>query len=146
MAGRFPDDQIAATLNRLGFRTGPGNSWHEGRVRAVRSYHQLPACNVKASERRTLTLEEASERLNVSHKIVRRLIDSGKIPAHQVVKWAPWQIGTEAIESEEVLKEVQNLKRRVRSASPSPETELPLFGERALDSGGEEQEHASRRL
>jgi DNA invertase Pin-like site-specific DNA recombinase len=146
MAGRFPDDQIAATLNRLGFRTGPGNSWHEGRVRAVRSYHQLPACNLKASERRTLTMEEASERLNVSHKIVRRLIDSGKIPAHQVVPWAPWEIGTEAIESEEVLKEVQNLKRRVRSESPSPETELPLFGERTVDSGGEEQEHSSRRL
>jgi len=27
MAGRFPDDQIAATLNRLGLQTGPGNTW-----------------------------------------------------------------------------------------------------------------------
>ena len=31
MAGRFPDDQIAATLNRLNLRTGTGNTWTEGR-------------------------------------------------------------------------------------------------------------------
>jgi len=36
MAGRFPDDQIATTLNRLGLRTGPGNTWVEGRVRSAR--------------------------------------------------------------------------------------------------------------
>ena len=27
MAGKFPDDQIAATLNRLGLRDGTGNTW-----------------------------------------------------------------------------------------------------------------------
>ena len=42
MSGRFPDDQIAATLNRLGLKTGTGNTWNEGRVRSVRSYHELP--------------------------------------------------------------------------------------------------------
>ncbi len=39
----FPDEQIAATLNRLGVRTGAGNTWREGNIRSVRSYHQLPA-------------------------------------------------------------------------------------------------------
>ena len=51
MAGKFPDDQIAATLNRLSLRTGAGNTWREGNVRTVRSYHQLPAftaCTVRA--------------------------------------------------------------------------------------------------
>jgi Recombinase zinc beta ribbon domain len=43
MAGKFPDDQIASTLNRLSLRTGKGNTWREGNVRTVRSYHQLPA-------------------------------------------------------------------------------------------------------
>jgi hypothetical protein len=33
MSGRFPDDQIAATLNRLGLKTGRGNTWNEGRGR-----------------------------------------------------------------------------------------------------------------
>jgi len=145
MAGRFPDDQIAATLNRLGLRTGPGNSWNEGRVRAVRSYQHLPVYRANDSDRKTLTLEEASERLNVSHKIVRRLIDSGKIAAHQVVPWAPWEIKTESIEQEEVLTEVRNLKRRVRVSQPLSGMELPLFEKSAVDSIGERQER-SRRL
>jgi hypothetical protein len=145
MAGRFPDDQIAATLNRLGLRTGPGNSWNEGRVRAVRSYQHLPVYRANDSDRKTLTLEEASERLNVSHKIVRRLIDSGKIAAHQVVPWAPWEIKTESIEQEEVLTEVRNLERRVRVSQPLSGMELPLFEKSAVDSIGERQER-SRRL
>jgi hypothetical protein len=35
MAGRFPDEQIAATPNRPGLRTGTGNTWNEGRVRSA---------------------------------------------------------------------------------------------------------------
>jgi hypothetical protein len=36
MAGKFSDQQIAATLNRLGLRTGAQHSWTEGRVRSAR--------------------------------------------------------------------------------------------------------------
>src|ERR1700683_624613 len=84
MSGRFPDDQIAATLNRLGLKTGTGKTWNEGRVRSVRSYHELPAYNAGLAPRQTVTLEEASERLGISHKVIRRLIASKKIPAAQV--------------------------------------------------------------
>ena len=126
MAGRFPDEQIASTLNRLGLRTGTDKTWNEGRIRAVRSYHHLPAYDATVS-RKTLTLEEASERLNVSHKVVRRLIDSNKILATQVVPWAPWEIAAEAIESEEIQREVGNIKRRIRLMPALAEAELPLF-------------------
>src|SRR5881409_3556797 len=85
MSGRFPDDQIAATLNRLGLKTGTGNTWNEGRVRSVRSYHELPAFSAALVPRQTVTLEQASERLGISHKVIRRLIESNKIPATQVV-------------------------------------------------------------
>jgi DNA invertase Pin-like site-specific DNA recombinase len=126
MAGKFPDDQIAATLNRLHFRTGTGNTWTEGRIRSLRSYHEWPAYDTKAAGRQGLTLEEASERLDVSHKVVRRLIDAGQIAATQVVPWAPWEIPADAIESEEVLRAVREAKRRVRVSS-MPEKALPLF-------------------
>jgi len=129
MAGKFPDDQIAATLNRLTFRTGTGNTWTEGRIRSLRSYHQWPTYDAKTASRQSLTLEEASERLAVSHKVVRRLIDAGKISATQVVPWAPWEIPAEAVESEEVLQAVRNAKRRLHSDSSAPETVLPLFVE-----------------
>lgn len=127
MAGKYPDDQIAATLNRLGMRTGAGNTWREGNVRYVRSYHQLPAYAMEQSTKSTLTLEEASERLNVSHKIVRRLIDEGRIPATQVVPFAPWEISSEAIESADLLQEIKRIKRRVNPQKCVSEESLPMF-------------------
>ncbi len=129
MAGKFPDDQIAATLNRLMFRTGTGNTWTEGRIRSLRSYHEWPTYDAKTASRQSLTLEEASERLAVSHKVVRRLIDAGKIAATQVVPWAPWEISAEAVESKEVLQAVRNAKRRLHSDSSAPKTVLPMFVE-----------------
>ena len=43
MAGRWPDDQIAASLNRMGFCTGQGKSWTAGRVQSLRNTHDIPA-------------------------------------------------------------------------------------------------------
>lgn len=126
MAGRFPDDQIAATLNRLGLKTGSGNNWVELRVRTARSYHKLPSYDPKLRQN-ILTLEEASESLGVSHKIVRRLIDSKVITATQVVPWAPWEIPAESIQSEQVLREVAAVKRGSRIEEKRGEAELPMF-------------------
>ncbi len=66
--------------------------------------------------------------MGVSHKVVRRLIDAGKISATQVVPWAPWEISVEAVQSEEVLEAVRNAKRRVSVTSSASEPVLPLFG------------------
>jgi hypothetical protein len=137
MASRFPDDQIAATLNRLGLKTGTGNTWNEGRVRSVRSYHDLPAYNnAGLAPRQTVTLEEASERLGISHKVIRRLIESNKIPATQVVPWAPWEIPIEAIESVDVVQEVARAKRRPRSLTAANGPSMPMFAEMGEDTGG----------
>jgi DNA invertase Pin-like site-specific DNA recombinase len=128
MAGRFPDEQIAATLNRLGLKTGSGNTWAELRVRTARSYQELPSYD-PTLRHNLLTLEEASEMLGVSHKIVRRLIDSNIIPASQVVQWAPWEIPAEAIKSERVLQAVAAVKRGIRVKQEAEEPELPMFAE-----------------
>ena len=126
MAGRFPDEQIAATLNRLGLKTGSGNNWVELRIRTARSYHKLPSYDPKLRED-MLTLEEASESLGVSHKIVRRLIDSKVITATQVVPWAPWEIPAESIQSEQVRREVAAVKRSSRIEEKHGKAELPMF-------------------
>ena len=89
-----------------------------------------PTYDAKTANRQGLTLEEASERLEVSHKVVRRLIDAGKISATQVVPWAPWEIAVEAVESEEVFAALRNAKRRVSGTSSSAlKTVLPLFAD-----------------
>jgi len=38
IANTFTDEQIATTLNRLGMRTGTGNTWNEIRVRSARHH------------------------------------------------------------------------------------------------------------
>lgn len=86
-----------------------------------------------------LTLEEASARLGVSHKIVRRLIDSQVIVATQVVALAPWEIPADSIQSERVRREVAAVKRGRRIREKRGVAELPLFarsGRKGEASGG----------
>ena len=120
MAERFSDEQIAATLNRLGLRTGAGNTWNETRVRFAREYHQLPANDPIQLRTNFLTLREAAQRLEVSLTIVRRLITEKILPASQVVVCAPWQIPAEALYSEAVRAAVKNVKKGVRSPRTRP--------------------------
>lgn len=81
---------IAATLNRLGRRTGRDNPRTEARVRSFRSHHHVPHCRPgETAERREGTLQEASRRLGVGEMTVLRLIRNGTIGARQVCQSAP---------------------------------------------------------
>jgi DNA invertase Pin-like site-specific DNA recombinase len=120
MAGKFSDEQIAGTLNRLKLRTGAGNNWNEQRVLSLRHYHSLPAYDVRtATTTNMLTLEETAFRLGVSATSVRRMIRQKVLPASQVVPCAPWQISIEAVQSAAVQKAVARIKSRGEcSANP----------------------------
>jgi DNA invertase Pin-like site-specific DNA recombinase len=113
MAGQFPDEQIASTLNRLRLRTGADNPWNENRVYSVRHRLQLPAFD-GTCRRNEITLKQAAERLNLSPPSVRKMIDEKILPASQVLECAPWQIPVEALESEVVQRVAANLRNRVR--------------------------------
>ena len=112
MAGQFPDEQIGATLNRLGLQTGNGNTWTEIRVRSARNYHTLPAYDPNRS-RDELTLQEAAHYLGVSPTTVRRLIENQQLPARQVVPCAPWEIARDALDSDIVREAIREIKARV---------------------------------
>ena len=113
MAGKFTDTQIAATLNRLGLRTGVDNGWNVSRVYSARCYHHLPAFAAQNDQPSEITIKEAAQRLNVSPLIIRRMIEEKILPARQVVVCAPWQIPVEALDSEVIRKEATNIKNRV---------------------------------
>jgi len=134
MAGKFSDQQIAATMNRLRLRTGVGNSWNMMRVRSARSYYHLPAFREDddhANEAKEVTVKVAAQRLNVSQWMVRRMIEEKILPARQVVVCAPWQIPVEALGSEEIRKEAMNIRNRVRvPRSQSSEGQQSMFSER----------------
>lgn len=112
MAGKFSDEQIATTLNRLGLRTGAGQTWNKSRVASLRHYQQLPSYDVHARQD-FLTVEEAAQRLGVSATTVRRMIKLKLLPANHVVEYAPWQIPTIALASVDVKRAVQRSKQRV---------------------------------
>src|SRR5271169_2070923 len=115
MAARFPDKQIATTLNRLRRRTGTGHTWNEKRVRSARHNNHLPIFNSSDFKNTTITLGEAAQRLNVSSTFVRHMIERKQLPATQVVPFAPWEIPVEALESAVVRKAITNTNNRVRS-------------------------------
>lgn len=111
MVGKFTDEQIASTLNRLRLRTGAGNSWNEQRVSSLRHYHEFPAYDANTTND-MLTLEETAHRLGVSATSVRRMIQQKLLPASQVVACAPWQIPAKAVDSEAVQQAVVTIKSR----------------------------------
>jgi DNA invertase Pin-like site-specific DNA recombinase len=101
----LPDSQIAAVLNRLGYRTGRGNTWTATRVVTLRHYHQIPVHDAARSEREGwLTLEAAAARLEVSPTVIRKLITRGVLPATQVVETAPWVIRADDLAGEAVQR------------------------------------------
>jgi hypothetical protein len=117
MAGKFSDEVIAATLNRLGLRTGTGYTWDKQRVYGLRQYHELPAFDPDGAPRTTVTLKEAGRRLNVSPDMIRRMIAERVLPASQVVPTAPWEIPAQALDSDAVRQRVR-AKTNHQVASP----------------------------
>ena len=85
----YRDLTIAATLNRLGYRTGTGKAWRAHSVACVRYQYRLPNF---AKGHDWLTLKQAAQQLGVSATVVKRCIAQGTLPARQVVPQAPWII------------------------------------------------------
>src|ERR1039457_5136413 len=67
------DSAIVSILNRLGYRTGIGNTWTEKRVQHVRHTKGFPACP-PPEQRRCITMQQAAAMLKVSDAVVRRLV------------------------------------------------------------------------
>jgi len=113
MAGNYTDEQIATTLNRLGLRTGVGNTWNATRVYSARQSYQLAAFDPNRQPSGQVTLEQAAEHLSISPTTVRRMIEQNKLPASQVVACAPWQIPIEALDSDLVREAVKDIRDRI---------------------------------
>jgi hypothetical protein len=115
MAMGWSDAYIAAMLNRLGYSTGPGNSWNETRVKNLRLYNKIPVFT-KGVQRPWLTMEEAAEELSVGVAVIRTMIKWRILPARQVAKGAPWMIQREELQKDDV----QKYARQARSGKPAP--------------------------
>jgi hypothetical protein len=118
MSGQFRDEQIAVTLNRLGLRTGVGNSWDKTRIRDLRAKLHLPAFDPAKPGPAMLSLEQAASQLGTCRTSVRRLIEAKILPATQVVPYAPWQIPEEGVKSQTVIDAVKRMQGRSNTPRP----------------------------
>lgn len=124
MAGRWSDEHIAATLNRMGLTTGQGNTWTAERVGAARRLHGIRAYRSAEKGGGWLTLREAAKALAVSSHLIRQLIAANILPAVQVMRGAPYQIRADDLASPAVKAAI------VRKACPcrgAEQNTLPMF-------------------
>ena len=102
------DQTIAATLNRLGCRTGAGETWRVHSVHNARYYYRLP--NYRTSNQ-WLTVQEASQETKVSATVIKRLIKTKVLPAEQVVPSTPWIIARQDLSLAAVQAEIEAVRQ-----------------------------------
>jgi DNA invertase Pin-like site-specific DNA recombinase len=124
MAGRWSDEHIAASLNRMGMPTGQGKTWTSKRVGDLRRVHGIHGYLAADKSGEWLTLRDAAAKLGVSHHQVRKLVKAGIFSSEQIMPGAPHQIRAADLESEQVIAA---LKRKGRPCRVDPENQISMF-------------------
>jgi len=124
MAGRWPDEHIAASLNRMGLPTGQGKTWTAHRVSSVRRVRNIHAYRSAEKDGEWLTMTEAAKVLGVTNHTIRRLIKAGVLAAMQVVPGAPFQIRADDLASDRVKTAIARTGRPCRTIDDGT---LPMF-------------------
>jgi len=73
---------------------------------------ELVRREIQASD--ALTIDQAADRLGVSKTSVQPMIGRNLLAATQVIRYAPWEIRPEALDSAQVRRAVKAIKRRER--------------------------------
>ena len=124
MASRWSDQDIAASLNRMGMPTGQGKTWTAHRVSSVRRVRGIHAYRSAEKNGEWVTMSEAATALGVTHHRIRRLIKDGILAADQVVPGAPYQIRASDLQDERVIAAIGRTDRPCRI---NLENQLPMF-------------------
>jgi DNA invertase Pin-like site-specific DNA recombinase len=126
MAGRWSDQDIAASLNRMGMPTGQGKTWTAHRVGSVRRVRGIHGYRPAEKNGEWLTMRDAAAKLGVSHHQIRKLIKAGVLASEQIMPDAPHQIRAADLVSERV---VAALKRKGRPCRADSENQISMFSD-----------------
>ena len=124
MAGRWSDEHIAASLNRMGMRTGHGKTWTAHRVGSLRRVHGIRGYLSAEKNGEWLTMSEAAKLLGVNHHAIRRAIKSGVLTSLQLVPDAPHQIRASDLQTKPAIAAITRKDRPCRMES---ENQIPMF-------------------
>ena len=126
MAGQWTDQDIAASLNRMGMPTGQGKTWTAHRVGSIRRVRGIHGYRSAEKDGEWLTMRDAATRLCVSHHQIRKLIKAGVLASEQIIPDAPHQIRAVDLDSEQVAAA---LRRKGRPCRATPENQLSMFSD-----------------
>ena len=118
------DQSIAATLNRLSYKTGAGKTWRLHSVHNARYIHKLT--NYRNSKD-WITVKGAADELKVSQTVVRRLIHEGKLAATQLEESTPWIIARQALASKPVQTDVEAVRKGRQLKKQNPDQQQIPF-------------------
>src|SRR6516165_6608740 len=124
MAGRWSDQDIAASLNRMRMPTGQGKTWTAHRVSSLRRVRGIHGYRSAEKDGEWLTLRDAAAKLGVSHHQIRKLIKAGILNSEQIMPDAPHQIRAADLASEQV---VAALKQKGRPCRVDSERQSLMF-------------------
>ena len=127
MAVRYSDSEIAKVLSQLGRRTGKGNRWTKSSVATARRKQGLKP-GQRQDDDGILNLAEAKLYCGVSDSTLMRLINEKILAAHQVVRFAPFEIKQMDLHTEPVAGILKTLKRTGKlvldGGTPDKQSEL----------------------
>jgi DNA invertase Pin-like site-specific DNA recombinase len=112
LGGRWPDRELAVTMNRMRCKTPDGLTWTTVRVAELRDRLGIATFDAAAERPRTISADAAAHRLGICVGSVHRLIREGVLPASQLMPSAPWQIPVEALDTEPVRIGLRRIAER----------------------------------
>ncbi|KKM73659.1 hypothetical protein LCGC14_1408220 [marine sediment metagenome] len=121
------DQKIANLLNRLGKRTGKGNTWTQLRVCSFRNTHKISVYQEgELKDRNEMLIEDAADKLGISRKKVYWLVRKGILHAKQVCFGAPWIIYEEDLGNERVVNYCKTGQIKQKAPCPDDMQQLSL--------------------
>jgi DNA invertase Pin-like site-specific DNA recombinase len=116
LGGKWPDRELAVTMNRMRCRSAEGTTWTAVRVRQLRERMGIAPFDPTQPREETISVDETARRLKICVASVLRLIRDGILPAKQLMPSAPWQVPVAALDTEPVAIGVRAvIERRPRN-------------------------------
>jgi hypothetical protein len=112
LGGRWPDREVATTMNRMRCKPADGKAWTTVRVREFRERLGIAPFDPASRTVDAISAERAAARLGICVGSVHKLIREGLLPATQLMFSAPWQIPVAALESEAVKAGAREIAAR----------------------------------
>lgn len=130
LGGRWPDRELAVTLNRMRCKTPDGETWTTVRAAELRQRLGIAEYMRGPDRPETISADAAAKKLGIAIQSVHRLIRDGIIPASQVMHSAPWEIPAAALQSDAVRIGVQAViaRRPIPALEKQGENSLHLPG------------------